>query len=479
MNFLAAFVKNVNEKANALAVQGEKISWTYQNLWDESLKVYTYLKKINFKGDFALIDGGDEVYSYAYILGSWLYGVGYLPVHEIQGQERIKQICLEGNLAFIFSTKKTWPLPAINCSERESEKYEGKGGSGEFAYLLYTSGSTGKPKGVPITWGNLSAFLKHYLNPKKYNFSSQDVFLQSYELTFDVSVFCFALPFYLGGKLVLLPEKGIKYLNIIKTLQQQQISVCSMVPSVIQHSFSRLHEVVLPKVRYSFFSGESLFGLHAKKWMKSVPNAQVYNCYGPTETTIVCSTENLNFLPESYFTSSAPLPLGAAFEGTQLLTRDGEICIAGEQVFSGYANQETNYIQVDGKKYYPSGDLGELDGEGKLIFKGRKDRQIQVNGYRVELDEIDFYIQEQLSIASKTFYLQKKGLEGIYSVLEADAVNLVELKNNLQSKLPVYALPRQILVLTSFPKLTNQKLDVQALQQKVHEMLIFEPPTTH
>ena len=472
MNFINSFLNNVFTNPNKIAIKKGEESITYKELYQQSAKIYSYLKKENFNEKFIGIDSEDGINSYVYIIGIWMYGAAYIPINPLFSIEKNNKIIRESNLKLFFSSKNLIPIKTVLVSDLLDEEYTGKIIHQNFAYLLFTSGTTGVPKGVPISTKNLNAFTNHYLNSKNYNFSNNDIFLQSYELTFDVSVFCFTLPLMLGGTLVLLPDAGIKYLSILQTLQKEKITVTSNVPSTVKFSFNRIDEIEFTNLRYSFFSGEALFGNWAKKWMLCTPNAKTYNCYGPTETTIVCTSELLNSLDESYFYSSLPLPLGDPFSGMELKIIDHEICFSGDLVFPGYLNQNTPQVNVDGKNYFPTGDLAEFDNNGKLIFKGRKDRQIQLNGYRIELDEIDFIIQKHLNCLSKSFLITSiSGEQFISTAIESKQIFTDNTFAFLSVELPKYAIPKYFIAIETFPFNNNLKLDLKKLEDSLYNKL--------
>tara|TARA_B100001175_G_C19439452_1_gene605415 strand:+ start:21 stop:1085 length:1065 start_codon:yes stop_codon:yes gene_type:complete len=346
----------------------------------------------------------------------------------------------------------------IGCSKSIEEVLPLKGFSldlvkGDKAYLIFTSGTTGVPKGVPITQNNLEAFATHYLNHNSIKFTSKDKFLQSYELTFDVSIFCFLMPFLTGGTLVLPYKRKSKQLGLFKTITDFKVTVVSFVPSMIRLTLDFLPRVQFPNVRYSFFSGEALMGSWAKVWMQSVMNAKVYNCYGPTETVIVCTEELLNTLDNSYFFNGLPLPLGEKFKNIELEIINKEIVFSGKQTFEGYLNQKaiTNY---------ESGDLAHYDENGKIIFDGRKDNQIKWNGYRIELEEMDRVLTEKSNGWVKTIFIKEIPKLIIFSnQLKAKIASLID------DSFPDYYKPTKIIQLDDLPLNSNGKIDVDKLKR--------------
>ncbi len=443
MNSILEKILSKYNDTEAIVSVNESI--TYSQLIDEAFSVYSFLKTKSIKSDWIAINANEGWKSYAYIIGVWMYGRGYLPINSNAPKERNVEILASANCNFILNKNSFYNKKVYIESFKVLE------GNG-LAYLLFTSGTTGKPKGVPISFSNLYAFTEHYDNHEVIEFSSSDRFLQSYELTFDVSIFCFLMSLLNGATLVLPEQTEIKYQGLFRAIKLFDVSIVSFVPSVIRMSFPFLDRLELPSVRYSFFSGESLHGDWAIAWMNTVFNAKVFNCYGPTETVIVCTEEPLFELDSSYFKEGLALPLGKPFKGLDISILDGELCFSGEQVFSGYLNSS----KID---KYASGDMAEIDDNGKLIFKGRIDDQVQWNGYRIQLSELDAIITSKTNSWCKSIYHNKKLI--IYSLTSEE-----EVSKAIINYFPSYYTPTSIISLTKIPLNSNGKLDVTYLKSQ-------------
>ncbi|MFT6747299.1 MAG: D-alanine--poly(phosphoribitol) ligase subunit 1 [Glaciecola sp.] len=455
-NFLSSFLGQVANQPLAIAVEFAKDKATYEELYNQSLKVCKYLR-LHADGEvFIGIETKQSIQNYANIIGVWMFGAAYVPLNSACPQKMVDQMVVDLGIKTILSNEvvRESNLEASNDGLNSTV-------SSEIAYVIHTSGSTGNPKSALVTHGNLNALTSHYLNKDQYEFSANDRFLQSYDLSFDVSVFCFAIPLMLGATVVVPQDKGVRFMTIISSIIKDNITVCSNVPSVAKYAMPRLNEISMSSLRYCFFSGEALHGSWAKAWMKSASGAQVYNCYGPTETTVVCTTELLNELDSAYFESNVPLPLGQPFENMKLVIDDGEICFKGTQVFKGYFGQ----TEIDHLNYYQTGDLAKFDVNGKLIFQGRKDEQVQINGFRVELAAIDALVFKEFGCQSKTIVVTHlKKSDQLVTVVESESdLMMPGVISYLGTYLPEYSVPTEILIKQKLPLNSNGKLDVKGL----------------
>jgi len=466
-NFIKKFLEQVEKQPLAVAIEFDNSSITYKELHSASLEVYSYLSEYSREEKHIGIESTSDFKSYANIIGVWMFGAAYVPLKSNYPEEVRDQILESLEIKTVLNSKEL--KTALGVAKKNLNIEDS---IGECAYIIHTSGSTGVPKAVFISHENLNAFTSHYLNTSKYEFNETDRFLQSYELSFDVSIFCYSIPLMIGATLVLPKDKGVKYMTILSSIIKDKITVCSNVPSVAKYALPRLSEISMASLRYCFFSGESLFGSWAKAWMNSATNAQVYNCYGPTETTIVCTSEHLNVLDASYFESKEPLPLGVPFETMNLTVKDNEICFSGAQVFLGYTGGVFTIVTPQGDKHFYTGDNGILDEGGKLIFKGRSDDQIQINGFRVELSGIDTLILKEFNLFTKSMvFSDEKKPDKILTVIEGGDWIKDDILRYLGSKLPDYSLPNDVLSTMEFPMNGNEKLDLPVLRKWCLEKL--------
>lgn len=434
---------------------------------------------------------------YAALLAALGSGAGYVPINHKFPPERNLGIVQEAGLSVILAARPCAELGALrnllpphvkicytNTAQVSNAPAEpAPPDATQLAYLLFTSGSTGRPKGVPISHGNLNAFLNTVLDPALYAISAQDRFLQMFDLTFDLSVYSFLAPLCAGACCCVISGEGVSYLNILETLDEQRVTVALMVPSALAYLRAYFDEINLPRLRYSLFCGEALPTPLAAAWQARVPQARVENVYGPTEATIFCTRYiwGPQAETESFY---GIVPIGQPLPGVNMILLDeqgrpaheGELCLGGAQVTTGYwRNPERNeeaFVEIEGNgRYYRTGDLCRRNEHGNYLFLGRADQQVKIDGYRVELGEIEHHARRLLQTAAQPTVTQlavvaKPNEHGTYVLhlfLEKFTGDADALREALADHLPPYMLPHHVHVLPTFPLNANGKIDRKAL----------------
>jgi len=240
----------------------------------------------------------DDIETYASILALWYSKLVFLPLNPKNPPSRNLEILNLTECRMILSSNTDSNNYLFNENMEiiytkdlmaDSKLFEiAEMSPDDRMYILFTSGSTGQPKGVPVKRKNLDAFI-HAFFDIGFDLNEEDKFLQMFDLTFDVSIQSFLLPLCIGACVYTIPENEIKFLYAYKLLKTHSITFASMVPSAISFLQPYFGNILLEKLRFSFFSGEALDEHILKEWSHCVPNAVIGNFYGPTEATIVCT----------------------------------------------------------------------------------------------------------------------------------------------------------------------------------------------
>ncbi len=468
-------------EANALYIH-ERF-YTYSRFWEMVQNVYLQIPRSTTFSRIGIYCN-DDVYTYAAIVAVNAYGAAYVPLNKKNPVERNKIIVQESGIELLLTSIENSGLKTIagnveivtiaGIEERSPSEIELKkiNEVNQTCYILFTSGTTAAPKSIPVSNGNVNSFFNYYLS--HYDFNERDRFLQVYELTFDVSVFSFFMPLLVGACCYVLPDTGIKFMKTAGYLQQHKITIVSMVPGILSYLEQYLPEINLPELRYSFFSGDALYHSLAVKWNRSVTNAEIHNFYGPTETTIVCTRYIFNEEQSAEESVNGIVPLGKAFDGMEFLIVDennipvekGELCFTGTQVIEAYLNgaHEECFFNHKGKRYYKTGDVAAENSNGNLVFYGRTDEQVKINGYRVELKEVEAAIEKISASKCKVIAVKDKNQRNtLCAFIALYEINKIQLINALSAVLPDYMVPQEFISLDEFPLNLNGKIDKNKL----------------
>ena len=343
------------------------------------------------------------------------------------------------------------------------------------AYVIYTSGSTGKPKGVVISQRNLAhstnARMAYYTEPL-------GAFLWLPSFSFDSSVAGLFWTLCRGGRLII-PEEGshqdLAYLG--QLIARYSVSHLLCLPSLYRLLLEQ-EDRRLTSLRLAIVAGEpcptDLADLHRRR----LPQALLFNEYGPTEATVWSTVYDLRDIA-----AGNAIPIGRPIANTRLYILDrhlqpvpigasGELYIGGEGVSQGYLNQveltaerfiPDPFSRERGARLYRTGDLARYRQNGDIEFLGRTDFQAKVRGYRIELLEIELALAQHPSVQQAVALVAGNQLKGFVTLKPQNSASASELRSHLKNKLPDYMVPNSFVLLEAFPLNTNGKIDRNAL----------------
>lgn len=362
--------------------------------------------------------------------------------------------------------------------------------SEDIFYIIFTSGSTGIPKGVQISYANLNHFLEWSI-PLANAQSKAKVFINQAPFSFDLSVMDLYTSLGSGGTLFTLDKELQKdYHTLFEALASSKANVWVSTPSfadmcLVDKSFC---EDMMPDMETFLFCGEVLTNETARKLLQRFPNAKVINTYGPTESTVAISDV---VITEEIIENSNPLPIGVQKPGTWLQIIDeqgnclpdmekGEIIIVGNTVGKGYFHNPEQTKKafftrvIDGVEMpaYHTGDKGYLE-DGMLYYCGRMDLQVKLNGYRIEICDIEQNLMKvdgvENAVVIPNYKEGKiKNLIG-YIVYQGDTSQRFQLGQSISASLkqfvPDYMVPKKYVFIDEMPMTNNGKADRKALQE--------------
>ncbi|MGW8884917.1 citrate/2-methylcitrate synthase [Streptomyces sp. NPDC055749] len=353
----------------------------------------------------------------------------------------------------------------------------------DVAYVMFTSGSSGRPKGVPISHGSLTAYVDSAV--RRYDFGHEDVFALTFDSTFDLSIFCPFMAWESGASAITMRPQDIS--SPVHFINENRVSVWLSVPSVAKALISgaALSPRSLPSLRYSLFCGEALPEYVASAWQQAAHNSAVVNMYGPTEATISVSEYIWNPDTSPKRCVNGLVPIGHVYAGHHVVIVDeagfdvaiggrGELCIAGPQIFSGYLNSDrsghcfllrSEFGEV--RRYYKTGDICEVSGDGTIVYVGRNDHQVKISGYRIELGDTEAALRKLGATDAVTVPWPPNEPKFVVAAITGSSVSV----DAVEQVLPPYMVPQKIVNLDAMPLNTNGKIDRKCVVELLEKSL--------
>lgn len=414
----------------------------------------------------------------ASILGILWSGRTFLPVDPTYPPERIAHMVSDSEVSCVLHdsllstdarSRLTTRLIEVGWETPSATRPPQFGVSDQPIYTIYTSGTTGLPKGVPILAAGLRNFL---IEQGKYlQVSSTSVFAATSSVSFDMSIWEIFLSLFNGARIATFDRATIiDGRRLGSALVHQQVTHLLMTPSML----SILPRINYPDLQHVVSAGEKCPPSLTEFWAST---CSFHDAYGATEATIYTTITR-----KTVETPTADV--GRPMDGNDIAIMSdqldvlpagetGEICIGGIGVSPGYHNRpdlnSVKFVRIGNALYYRTGDVGCLSPTGELHFKGRKDKQVKLNGFRIELEEIES-VGNRTGLLDGCHAVVHAGPHGDLSTLVLFAVprreisfSPVTLKDRLRDFLPSYMVPNRIVPVVELPITVNGKVDSAAL----------------
>jgi amino acid adenylation domain-containing protein len=470
------------ETPNVPAITAGDVTLTYRELVDRARGLAARLRANGVTtGRLVGVFVDRSADSLVAFLGVLMAGGGYVPLAADLPAERIRMIAAETGLAAVTGapTANTAAIPApfVPVGGPASDQPATIVSADLVAYVIFTSGSTGRPKGVvvPHAAAVASTNTRFEIYPHE-----RMTYLVSAPLTIDAAVAGLYFTLFAGGRIVLpSPAAQADPGLLAELVARERVTHFDGLPS--QYAMLlEFHAEDLRSLRCVVLGGESLPYKLSRSHLDALPDAALFNEYGPTEGTVWCTAHRC--------TERDPgprVPIGRAIRGMRVtvMTDDlrpsppgtvGEICIGGTGLAHGYLGQPARTAErfvpdpaAHGERLYRSGDFGAVDAHGEITFHGRVDHMVKVRGFRVELDEVEAAVLEHPDVITAVVVPHEAAtgirLVAVVTVAVGRPVGARALAAFVGNRLPGYMVPTVWRRVDALPMTRTGKADRLAL----------------
>lgn len=502
-------IKDIIQKIDGIALEDpHRLAYDYlgntKTYGELKLRSDQYATKINSLGlaskEPIMIWGGQTFDVIAAFLGCLKSGHAYIPIASYSNSDRLFMIQDVSKATTVIAVD---PLPVAvegvnvivpsDIDKIDSVKINEAdfvAGDDNF-YILFTSGTTGKPKGVQISYNNVVSFLNWEF--ADFKLSDRPKFLAQVTYSFDVSVMSIYPALLSGGSIVVMPHEITSNLGqLFKILPNLKFNIWVSTPSFVEMCFldPTFNQEHHPDITHFLLCGEEFGHRTAQMLHNKFSNSHIFNTYGPTETTVAITQVEIT---DEILKKYNRLPIGKVKEDT-VITIDttkgqkesqGEIVVTGPTVSKGYMNDPERtkkvFFHQDGQKYpsYRVGDLGFFE-DGMLFYRGRIDFQIKFNGFRIELEEINFYLSKNPLVRYGVVapkYNKDNKVQQLVAVVElAEGVKekysekeiTQQIRESLEKEVMPYMIPQRFVYKDKLPISQNGKVNIKQVIKEVN-----------
>jgi len=490
------FEKQAKETPDSFALIFKEDKLTYYELDQKATKLASVLIGKGLEPDDFVVLLADRSFEFIIsVLGVLKAGGAYVPVDPSYPSSRKEYIIEDSKAKLIIASKEIIEsnksilnnfdrdciihIDRLASYEQTRKKNTIKASSTNLAYMIYTSGTSGQPKGVMIEHRNLMNYI--WWAKQVYVKGEPIDFPLFTSVSFDLTVTSVFLPLITGNTLHIYNEDD-QSLLIQLVIHDDKVGVIKLTPSHLRliKADHTIKAENINNLKRFVVGGEDLTADLAKEILnKFKGQIEIYNEYGPTEATVGCMTYRF----DSKKRYSKSVPIGKPSNNSKIFILDkylkpvalgvvGEMFIGGDSVARGYLNKDAltqeKFVlipELSDSKIYRTGDFANFIDNEILEFCGRFDQQIKLNGYRIELDEIELCMQEvdgvTNAVVSKVNHNGTDLLCAYY--VSEDGLEEALLRDYLQKRLPPYMVPSLFFNTDEIPLSPNGKVDKDAL----------------
>jgi amino acid adenylation domain-containing protein/non-ribosomal peptide synthase protein (TIGR01720 family) len=438
------------------------------------------------------------------ILAIWKAGAAYIPIDPALPSPRVHSMLQSSDALLVIADAECaarhpyaeWGTRVIFFEDGVAEAGQSDANpdvnvsGSDLSYVIYTSGSTGAPKGAMVEHiGMLNNIANKIID---FEIDARSRVAQTASQSFDISVWQMFIALTQGATTFIYDDRTINDIGrFVSRLETDGITLVEMVPTylilVMEHLDELAREDLRLDLRFLVLTGETADASFIRRWFDHFPDTKVANAYGPTEASDDITHHVLSAGDEI----ANPVPIGRTLANFDIYIVDenlkpvprgekGEIVVTGVGVGRGYVNMagatskafvESPFPDKYKGRLYKTGDVGQMREDGVILFHGRKDKQVKVRGFRIELEEIELKLLELPAVRQAVVLdIKPPGREAFlcaFVVLHGGQDGDKQaLTGELKEKLPAYMVPTEFRFLERMPQLDNGKIDRKALRDR-------------
>ncbi|WP_316976893.1 amino acid adenylation domain-containing protein [Shumkonia mesophila] len=349
------------------------------------------------------------------------------------------------------------------------------------AYVIYTSGSTGRPKGVALAHSGFVNMIQAQI--AGFGVCPNDAVLQFASCSFDASLSEIFMALLAGARLIIAPEAAVRDgTRLLALMAAEKVTVATLPPSYLR----ALDGADLGSLRVLITAGEPPDGRDARHYARRL---RYFNAYGPTEASVCASWHEV--AAEAPYAEG--IPIGRPVANTRMAVLDrwgravpvgalGEICLAGPGLARHYLGRPEltaeRFVDIGGRRHYRTGDAGRWQEDGTLLYLGRRDEQVKLDGHRIEPGEIESLLRAHADVAQAAVLVRGEPRRLVAYVVLRRPVEPEALRRHLAKSLPAWMVPAAIVMLDALPRTVAGKVDRRALPDPAAPASADDTPLT-
>ena len=497
LRFHEIFEERVRLHPERLAAVQDARRWTYTELNARANRIARALLARGLRAEEVVAVVAERNLEWmAAVVGILKAGGAYLPIEPHFPPDRIEKTLTRAGCRTVLTEDGSTAsldgalagMPAVTKLHLEVVEAEGHADHDlglevrpdQLAYIYFTSGSTGEPKGAMCEHDGMLNHL--YAKIEDLGIGPGDVVAQSAPQCFDISLWQLISALLVGGRTLIVGQDRILDVErFVDTVEQGEVAVFQVVPSyldaVVAYLEGRPRD--LPSLRSVSATGEALKQELVRRWFDVLPDVKLVNAYGLTETSDDTNHEVMSAAP-----AGDHVPLGRPVPNVRIHLLDerqrlvplgapGEIAFSGVCVGRGYVNDPERTAQaysadphVDGARLYRAGDFGRWSPDGRLEYLGRRDNQVKISGFRIEIGDIENALLRVPGVRDGAVVVAERPDRGKHLVAFYHALEPLDsgtMREQLAQSLPGYMVPQVFQWQPALPLTANGKIDRKRL----------------